>query len=197
MAPVNTSGSEYLAKSASGSLETAIPSLFAAVNWNLGNKKAKTGASTYHFRQQEMLKSKISRKIRKYNTSTILIKKRKNREVLTVKIGWEGWIPTAGEVNTMPAMHFSIFGSRTACSCTKSIMNNWVWVIGLISDDPHQIIFFVRGKISDSTMTFGLDQFNTRLIWVYQIQNLMILSGLFKLYQIEHQTEFRAPENDV
>lgn len=46
-------------------------------------------------------------------------------------------------------------------------------------------------------MTFGLDQFNTRLIWVYQIQNLMILSGLFKLYQIEHQTEFRAPENDV
>lgn len=46
MDPVNTNGSEYLASNASGSLDTAAPLLFAALNWYLGNKNEKIGAST-------------------------------------------------------------------------------------------------------------------------------------------------------
>jgi len=32
----------------------------------------------------------------------------------TAKIGWDGWTPTAGEVNAMPETRDSIFGSSIA-----------------------------------------------------------------------------------
>lgn len=45
MGPVYTNGSEYLATSAAGSLETGMPLLFAPLNWNRGTIREKIGAT--------------------------------------------------------------------------------------------------------------------------------------------------------
>lgn len=52
-----TSGSEYLAISASGSRDTTVPFLFAALSCNLGNKTEKIGASTCGEQNKEMINS--------------------------------------------------------------------------------------------------------------------------------------------
>ena len=38
----------------------------------------------------------------------------------TPKMGWDGWTPTAGEVNTIPETWDSIFGSSIACKNSLS-----------------------------------------------------------------------------
>ncbi|CAL9247498.1 unnamed protein product [Arabidopsis halleri] len=46
--PVYTNGSEYLAKRASGSLETGMPLSFTPLNGNLGMTNEKIGAIAYN-----------------------------------------------------------------------------------------------------------------------------------------------------
>lgn len=57
--PVYTNGSEYLAKRASGSLETGMPLLFAPLNWNLGATNEKIGAIAYKETHELMITYKI------------------------------------------------------------------------------------------------------------------------------------------
>ena len=47
------------------------------------------------------------------------VREEDSKEILTTKIGWDGWTPTAGEVSIMPATWASTFGSSTAYNAKK------------------------------------------------------------------------------
>lgn len=53
----------------------------------------------------------------------------------TVKIGWAGWTPTAGEVDTTPSILDSTFGSSAAYKYQWRIESTTVFINNLI-DNP-------------------------------------------------------------